>query len=115
MSQVPTDSAAMPVPSGSVDADIPCRKCGYNLRGLPLTGDAPNAARRSASPSMATCCATPTRSLSGRCGAASAISCGERWPSSFLPSLRQFLPPLASSAPTRRSPNFLASLPDYRW
>jgi hypothetical protein len=41
MSQIPM----IPLPvTGNVEADIPCRKCGYNLRGLPFDGRCPECA-----------------------------------------------------------------------
>jgi hypothetical protein len=43
MSQIPLDSM-QPVVTGNVDADIPCRKCGYNLRGLAVDGRCPECA-----------------------------------------------------------------------
>ena len=39
MSEIPLQPASMF--SGSVEGDIPCRKCSYNLRGLPLDGRCP--------------------------------------------------------------------------
>jgi len=39
---LPTDPPMIPaMPPTTVENDVPCRKCSYNLRGLPLTGRCP--------------------------------------------------------------------------
>jgi len=39
---LPTDPPMIPpLPPTTVENDVPCRKCSYNLRGLPLTGRCP--------------------------------------------------------------------------
>lgn len=39
---LPTDPPMIPaLPPTTVENDVPCRKCAYNLRGLPLTGRCP--------------------------------------------------------------------------
>ena len=52
-----------PIPSGptTVSADIPCRKCGYNVRGLSTDRAVPSVASRWPRRCRETCCgfATP--------------------------------------------------------
>jgi hypothetical protein len=41
MPGVPVNPMAAGAPAGVVPMDVPCRKCGYNLRGLPVEGRCP--------------------------------------------------------------------------